>query len=65
MSAAQLRALPEVIPLTAEKESGTAPLRARTLSNLSDIGLALQQFEDAHKFWPPAVLVRSGRQALA
>ena len=57
MSAAQLRALPEVIPLTAEKESGTELLRARTLSNLSDIGLALHQFQDAHNFWPPAVLV--------
>jgi hypothetical protein len=54
MSAAQLRALPEVIPLSAEKEK----LKPSTaLSNLSDIGLALQQFEDAHDFWPPAVLV--------
>jgi hypothetical protein len=54
MSAAQLRALPEVIPLTAEKEK---PKPRTALSNLSDIGLALQQFEDAHDFWPPAVLV--------
>jgi hypothetical protein len=54
MSAAQLRALPESIPLSVEKEK----LRPSTaLSNLSDIGLALQQFEDAHDFWPPAVLV--------
>ena len=54
MNAAQLRALPEVIPLTAEKEKA----ESRTaLLNLSNIGLALQQFEDAHNFWPPAVLV--------
>ena len=54
MSAAQLRALPEVIPLTVEKEKA----ESRTaLLNLRDIGLALQQFVDAHDFWPPAALV--------
>ena len=57
---AQLRALPEVIPFTAPKEtsnSRTAHVQARTLANLSKIGLALKRFEDAHDFWPPAVLV--------
>ncbi len=57
---AQLRALPEVIPFTAESEksmSRTAPLQVRTLANLNRIGVALRQFADAHEFWPPAFLV--------
>jgi hypothetical protein len=59
-TAAQLRALPEVIPFTARREkskSPTALLQARTLSNLSKIGLALNQFVSVHICWPPAVLV--------
>ena len=57
---AQLRALPEVIPFTAETEksmSRTAPLQARTLANLHRIGVALRQFADVHDFWPPAFLL--------
>ena len=57
---AQLRALAEVIPFTAETEesmSQTAPLQARTLANLNRIGVALRQFADVHDFWPPAFLV--------
>ena len=62
MSAAQIRALPQVIPLTVKKEkskSGTtqAQTTTRSLTNLSMIGSALQLFVDFHDFWPPAVLV--------
>jgi hypothetical protein len=60
VTAAQLRALPQVIPFTAETEknmSRTATLQARTLANLSRIGLALYEFQEAHSFWPPAFLV--------
>ncbi len=60
VTAAQLRALPEVIPFTAPKEKSKSPaalLQARTLANLSKIGEALRQFETANDFWPPAFLV--------
>jgi Protein of unknown function (DUF1559) len=60
VTAAQLRALPQVIPFTARKEqstSRTARVQARTLSNLSQIGRALEQFAQVHNFWPPAVLI--------
>ena len=60
VTAAQLRALPQVIPFTTRKEvstSRTALLQARTLANLSRIGRALREFDLDHGIWPPAFLV--------
>ncbi|MFO0961175.1 MAG: DUF1559 domain-containing protein [Isosphaeraceae bacterium] len=57
---AQLKALPEVIPLAGgipdDSDPGQVAKRAKSVNNLKQIGLAMHNFHSAYNCFPPAVI---------